>query len=311
MADYNSSLPIRTEAAGDVSTRVVDGTVTSQALNVDSSGRVTVKAQDGAGNSLASSTSTPSGTEQALIVRNIPSGTQPVSASALPLPTGASTSAEQVTTNASLTSIDGKTPALGQALAAASVPVVLTAAQITTLTPLSTVAATQSGNWSVRSQDGLGNLLTSSAAGATRPLDVALRDSSGVLLGTSANPIVTATSASTAGVEINNYQTTASIAAAASSNHDYTVTAATTLLLTQVHATASGKAKIEVQIESGVATGTFVSRFVNFNSTSTPNMVVALAAPISVQAGVRVRVIRTNLDKAAQDLYSTICGQEV
>jgi len=34
-----------------------------------------------------------------------------------------------------LTSIDGKTPALGQALAAASVPVVLTAAQISTLTP--------------------------------------------------------------------------------------------------------------------------------------------------------------------------------
>lgn len=33
------------------------------------------------------------------------------------------------------TSIDGKTPALGQALAASSVPVVLTAAQITTLTP--------------------------------------------------------------------------------------------------------------------------------------------------------------------------------
>jgi hypothetical protein len=37
--------------------------------------------------------------------------------------------------NTALTSIDAKVPALGQALAAASVPVVLTAAQITTLTP--------------------------------------------------------------------------------------------------------------------------------------------------------------------------------
>lgn len=37
--------------------------------------------------------------------------------------------------NASLTSIDGKLPALGQALAAASVPVILPAATITTLTP--------------------------------------------------------------------------------------------------------------------------------------------------------------------------------
>lgn len=61
--------------------------------------------------------------------------TQPVSAATLPLPTGASTSALQTTGNSSLSSIDTKTPALGQALAAASTPVVLTAAQITTLTP--------------------------------------------------------------------------------------------------------------------------------------------------------------------------------
>jgi hypothetical protein len=64
------------------------------------------------------------------------------------LPTGASTGAKQDTGNTSLSSIDGKTPALGQALAAASVPVVLTAAQLSTLTPLTTIAATQSGAWS-------------------------------------------------------------------------------------------------------------------------------------------------------------------
>jgi len=70
--------------------------------------------------------------------------TQPISAASLPLPSGASTSALQTTGNSSLSSIDTKTPALGQALAAASVPVVLTAAQLSTLTPLSTVAVTQS-----------------------------------------------------------------------------------------------------------------------------------------------------------------------
>lgn len=48
---------------------------------------------------------------------------------------GDATAANQTTGNASLSSIDTKTPALGQALAAASVPVVLTAAQVTTLTP--------------------------------------------------------------------------------------------------------------------------------------------------------------------------------
>lgn len=70
--------------------------------------------------------------------------TQPVSAASLPLPTGAATSANQLTANTSLSSIDGKTPALGQALAAASVPVVLPAAQITTLTPPTTVTVQQS-----------------------------------------------------------------------------------------------------------------------------------------------------------------------
>lgn len=61
--------------------------------------------------------------------------TQPVSAVALPLPSGAATSAKQDTGNTSIASIDTKTPALGQALSAASVPVVLPSAQITTLTP--------------------------------------------------------------------------------------------------------------------------------------------------------------------------------
>ena len=71
-----------------------------------------------------------------------------ISAASLPLPTGASTGAKQDTGNTSLTSIDGKTPALGQALAAASSPVVLTAAQITTLTPPAAISgfALEAGN---------------------------------------------------------------------------------------------------------------------------------------------------------------------
>lgn len=59
-------------------------------------------------------------------------GTLPTSSTA---PVGGATAAKQDTGNTSLASIDTKTPALGQALAAASSPVVLTAAQVTTLTP--------------------------------------------------------------------------------------------------------------------------------------------------------------------------------
>jgi len=55
--------------------------------------------------------------------------TQPVSATSLPLPTGAATSALQSTGNTSIASIDTKTPALGQATMAASTPVVLASNQ--------------------------------------------------------------------------------------------------------------------------------------------------------------------------------------
>jgi hypothetical protein len=85
--------------------------------------------------------------------------TQPVSAASLPLPSGAATSAAQTTAQTSLSSIDTKTPALGQALAAASTPVVLTAIQQAALTPpaaitgFSTSALQGSGNVSLDNID--------------------------------------------------------------------------------------------------------------------------------------------------------------
>lgn len=74
---------------------------------------------------------------------------------AFSLPTGASTEAKQDVGNTSVASIDTKTPALGQALAAASTPVVLTAAQLATLTPFSTVGAAQVGGWTVSISGGV------------------------------------------------------------------------------------------------------------------------------------------------------------
>lgn len=51
------------------------------------------------------------------------------------IPSSPATTDKQDTGNSSLSSIDTKTPSLGQALAASSVPVVLTAAQLSTITP--------------------------------------------------------------------------------------------------------------------------------------------------------------------------------
>lgn len=77
------------------------------------------------------------------IDQTTPGTTNGVVVNSSALPTGASTLVAQTTGNTSLNSIDSKTPSLGQALAASSVPVVLTAAQISTLTPLTSVTVTQ------------------------------------------------------------------------------------------------------------------------------------------------------------------------
>lgn len=87
--------------------------------------------------------------------------TQPISASALPLPTGAATSAAQSTANTSLSTIatnTGNIPAKGQATGANSTPVVIASDQSSI--PVS-VAPSTSGGWSVSSQTALSNTKTS------------------------------------------------------------------------------------------------------------------------------------------------------
>jgi hypothetical protein len=122
------------------------------------------------------------------------------------------------------------------------------------------------------------------------------------------NPVPVFVSANIAGTEINDYNTAASVAANASSNHDYL--AVGEFLLTQISASASGKMRIEVRVETAANSNVFNTRFVQFNSTANPNINIALKSPISVPAGARVRVVRTNRDNQPQDLYSTISGQE-
>lgn len=209
---------------------------------------------------------------------------------------------------------------LGQKTMSASVPVVI---------------ASDQTHFPVEIQDGAGNSITSQVNGAQRALDVGInvagvqidprqiraltstdvvtaniKDATGTAFSLT-NPLPVSISVDNAGTEVNNYNTGSAVAAGSASNHDYTVSAGKSLLLTQVECSASGKMKVEIQIETAAASGVFNTKFVQFNSTSTPNCSLHLAAPITVLTGVRVRVIRTNKDLLSQDLYSTITGQEV
>lgn len=108
------------------------------------------------------------------------------------------------------------------------------------------------------------------------------------------------------GTEVVEYDTAPAIAAGATDDHDLVFASASKLY--QVMAAASGKLKIEVQVETGSATNVFVTKAVAFNSTATPNIDIKFAKYVAIPAGARVRVIRRNNDNQAQDLYSTIVG---
>lgn len=78
------------------------------------------------------------------------------------LPTGASTAALQTTGNTSLSSIDTKTPALGQAAMAASTPVAIASNQ-------SAIPSSQSGTWNITNISGTVSLPTGAATAAKQP----------------------------------------------------------------------------------------------------------------------------------------------
>jgi len=137
--------------------------------------------------------------------------------------------------------------------------------------------------------------------------DVAISDSSGNRFDEN-NPLPVYNTANP-GDEINDYDQAVAIAKDASDNHDYTIAATTEFRSLKVHASASGKARFELQIETGVAAGTYDTAMVKFNSTSNNNVEFEYAP--AIQTGRIVRLVRTNLDNQAQDLYSQIMGIEV
>jgi hypothetical protein len=453
MSDYNSSLPVRTQNNGDVAAKIVDGSITSQALGVDAAGKIIVKLDDAAGNGL---TSQASGAQQALDVGINVSGSQIDPRSIRPLTNADVVTAEQGTSpwitkdksdgpvapgtvadfsqlsggqyNSTLPTLtNGQQAAMqldssgklivsasfgndtnygtvgantlrtaseiGNATGAADFGSGATGAQtlrtaanqgapnslanawpmkisdgtdsalVTGSGELNVLATAQpgvdigdvtinngSGGSAVNIQDG-GNSITvdgtvsasnfpssvdtaygavgastlrtaAEIGNATGAADFNNGATSAQTLRVAANLAVAGANVSDSnpvpvkiedapGDHVNDFKDASAIAAAASDNHDYTVTALKTLHLNQIEASASGKAKMVLQVETGVGTGTFVSYFTQFNSTANPNMCIKLEDDILVAAGVRVRVVMTNKDNQAQDLYSTISGYEL
>ena len=257
MSDFNASLPVRTEAAGDVIVKLGDGTTPANQLAITASGEASVQVTQ----------PLPAGTNNigdVDIASALPAGTNNIGDVdiASPLPAGTNNIGDVDIVTEPATAADG----------AAGLPAVVKV---------------------IGGYDGANvQALSTDATGALK---------------------VTVVSESLSAGEVCNYDTSSAVAAAATDNHDYTVTAAKTLKLKQVMASASGRMKAEVQIETGVATDVYTTKATAFfDGASGGGMAnFQFSQPIEVAAGVRVRVARTNRSNQAQDVYSTIIGDEV
>lgn len=319
MADFDSSLPIRTEAAGDVIVKVADATVTSQQLKVNADGSIDTNFAPGAQIEITDGTDTlavnTDGSLNAVVtatdldIRDLAFATDKVDVTGSEVSLDATTLAALENITVSATDLDIRD------LAFATDKVDVTGSEVsldaTTLAALEniTVSATDLDirdlAFATDTVDVSGSSVTVTAT------DLDIRDlthaTDSVKVGDGTDFLAVNTDGSinvkivdgSPGTAINVYNTASAIAGGASSTHTYTSTG--NFYLTQIEASASGKMKIEVQVNG-------TTRFVQFNSTSDANLSIKLTNPILATSGQTVTVIRTNRDNQAQDVYSTISG---
>jgi len=125
------------------------------------------------------------------------------------------------------------------------------------------------------------------------------------------NPIfVQDVSGTISGIEVVDFNTAAAVAKDATSNHDLTVTASTTLKVRRIIVSASSAAKWEVQ--SGPI-ASLATEAVNFSSASNQNSEFNFEGLLEVDDASTgtLRIIRTNRDNQAQDVYSTILATSI
>lgn len=352
MSDFNSSLPVRTENAGDVAAKIVDGTTPSQQLTVNVDGSINVT-DNGDSLTVDQSVHDNLNVNANLQVADTDVGNAnpvPVSDAGGSLTVDAvnldvrdlafatdkiDVTGSDVTATVSATDLDIRDLTFAtDKIDASGSEVSLDSATLAALE--SVTVQNGAGAAAVNIQDG-GNSITVDATNldirdlvfATDKVDVSgssvtvtatdldIRDlthsSDSVKVGDGTDFLAINSDGSInvvlqedTGTETVNFDSQASLASGATDNQDLVF--ATASKLYQVWASASGKLKITVQIETAAGSNTFDTVVVGFNSTALPNIDLKLAKYAAIPAGARVRVIRQNNDNQAQDVYSTIVG---
>jgi len=273
MADYDSSLPVRTEAPGDVDIFISDATTPAQKLKVNADGSIDTNFAPGS-------------------EIGITDGTDSL----------------EINADGSINSVVTATDLDIRDLAFATDSVDVSGS---TVTATATDLDIRDLVFATDKVDVSGSSVTVSAtdldirdlSAAQDSVEAHLKDGSGADY-TSANPLPVSMSAAIPGDEIVDYNTSAAVAKNASVNHDYTVSAGKEFLGDEAWISGSGKLKAELLVNGSVV-------WVGFNSTSNPNIRIPTEMILKAQAAEVIRFTITNRDKQPQDVYSTLAGVEV
>lgn len=193
-----------------------------------------------------------------------------------------------------------------------------------TITVDGTVAATQSGTWNIGTVTSITNDVNIADGGNSITVDAVALDirtitkatdsiqiSKDTAVNSETNPIyVYQVNSVVSGYEVHDYDTATAVASDATSNHDYTV-ANTTFFLKSVIVSGSGNIKFEIQTGPVAGLTTKAVGFLTGRQGDTKQVVFDPAIEVPVTSTGTVRIIRTNRQGAATDLYSTIVGNDV
>lgn len=131
-------------------------------------------------------------------------------------------------------------------------------------------------------------------------------DDAGNPFGIESNPIFV-TSTDNPNPELHDFDSAAAIVKSATADHSY-APSGSGAKVHGLHLSASGYAKFEVKFGT---TASEVLTYVYFNSVASPSLDIKFPKPITLADGTDTMIItKTNLDGGAQDLYSTIVGEE-
>jgi len=282
MADYNSSLPVRTEADADerLQSKLIDFTTPTQGATIDTDGNLHVELH---GNDPSAVDKVVKLSELGSIsvdgIYDASNNTEPSSAGLVAQERNAAADASRQ--NQQVTAVRGSTA--------------------TTVVSMDTALHDSDGEAITPT-----NPLDINLATSTGSMDVNIFDSEGDAFSLS-NPLPVTVTSSTPGEGHIEYETSAAVAKDATTTHSYTVPVGKSFRLTRIQSSASGKLKVEVKAG---ASGSTTTRFVGFSSTANPNVWFNIdAEALELATGEVIEVIITNRDNQAQDVYSSIVGE--